>query len=295
MASPGEPLVHDDAQVADGELPLEFCAVKPELAAGHTMLPGEDNRLHLPRVETNPPLGSPVFQRIAGTLKSRNKDFPPSTLSTDFDFLLLTIVQEGYEKAEEMDVWTEAEVERERREIMEEVMKKMTVYWNRRQTTFQEVQALRRRCDVRFKIMEAQRRMTENLVDEVRIAAGRIVNNTAVYEPFLFNLIMQGMLQLTEPVMCLKVRRQDLRMVEHMLPQLYKEYKERVGQEVQIKLMSSEFLRPNILGGVVLTNDRRHILIENTLNTRVQLVCYKLMPKIRDYLFGRNVNRQHDD
>ncbi|XP_049772843.1 single-minded homolog 2-like [Schistocerca cancellata] len=46
--SPSEPLVHVDAEVSYGDMSLEFCAVKSELAARNSIRRGEDDSLHPP-------------------------------------------------------------------------------------------------------------------------------------------------------------------------------------------------------------------------------------------------------
>lgn len=121
-----------------------------------------------------------------------------------------------------------------------------------------------------------------------RIASG---SDKAAYTELLANLICQGCLKLMEDSVVVKCRKEDENLMRGALDSAARKYAEAIrsqcgGVTKTVSLsLSSSFLPSLCGGGVVLTCAGNTISIDNTLNTRLNLVMDTEIPKIRKILF----------
>lgn len=93
----------------------------------------------------------------------------------------------------------------------------------------------------------------------------------------------------------IRIREKDQPLVQSMLEDLASEYKTISGKEISLKIDSEGYLPPETCGGIDLYAQRGRIKINNTLESRLELISSQLIPQIRIALFGRNPNRKFDD
>lgn len=110
------------------------------------------------------------------------------------------------------------------------------------------------------------------------------------YKMILVDLIVQGCLKLTEPTVSVKARAADAALVKSVLDAASAKYsqviKKETGANLSLKLgMDKEVLSATCLGGVILSCQDGTILVDNTLNARLNLVMESERPALRKMLF----------
>ena len=102
------------------------------------------------------------------------------------------------------------------------------------------------------------------------------------------------MIKLLEKKLLVKVRKEDLKLVNDLKEECEKEFSEIMMQETnaeykcQIEVLSSDFLtveEGGECGGLTLMSENRRIVCANTLKMRLDLVFEELLPVIRKELF----------
>lgn len=121
---------------------------------------------------------------------------------------------------------------------------------------------------------------------------GELKKTTEQKQPYielLTGLITQGCLKLMEEVVVLKCRKEDEDVVKTAMGAASKKYseilKKECGVDKKVALSLGGTLPTGCGGGVVLTCAGNTISIDNTLNTRLNLVMNLEIPAIRKLLF----------
>lgn len=102
-----------------------------------------------------------------------------------------------------------------------------------------------------------------SVLDEARRRLGEVTKDSAKYQEVLFTLILQGLYQIMEPKVNVKVRQVDVPLVQGLVARACEEYKKQIGKDVVLNLESEAFLPVDACGGVELT----------ALNGRIR-VCF---------------------
>ena len=111
------------------------------------------------------------------------------------------------------------------------------------------------------------------------------------YKKILLDLIVQGALMLLESEVGILCRKEDVSIVKSVLDEAQKKYsseiKTRTGGVVKTVKFFIEESRPllNKIGGVVVQAQGGAIRVDNTLDTRLDLLVEKDKPAIRKILF----------
>lgn len=92
-----------------------------------------------------------------------------------------------------------------------------------------------------------------SVLDEARFRLGEVTKDQSKYREILLTLIIQGLYQIMEPQTLVKCRKQDVGMVEELLPRAAEEYKKMMGLDVSLKLETESFIPPDACGGVQLS------------------------------------------
>jgi V-type H+-transporting ATPase subunit E len=111
------------------------------------------------------------------------------------------------------------------------------------------------------------------------------------YKKIVTDLIVQGALMLLEPEVTVVCRKEDTALVKSVLDDAQKKFASEVkaqtnGVAKSVKLVVDES-RPLVgkIGGVVLQTEGGAIRVDNTLDTRLDLLVEKDKPTIRKILF----------
>jgi V-type H+-transporting ATPase subunit E len=121
------------------------------------------------------------------------------------------------------------------------------------------------------------------------------------YGELLRALIVQGLIRLKEVEVTIRVRQEDEALVQSILKAAEADYKRVMKRDttldvdVHLKIDTSEYLPPgpkkgvagfSCAGGVVLVCSKGRIVLDNTLDRRLDLAFQELKPTIRKSIFG---------
>ncbi|XP_050526804.1 V-type proton ATPase subunit E-like [Daktulosphaira vitifoliae] len=117
-------------------------------------------------------------------------------------------------------------------------------------------------------------------------------DNTNTYREILKKLILQAMYKIIENNIVLIVRIEDIKIIQSMTDELKDEYHHVTRMIVHISIDASLNLSTQDIGGVIITDKRRRIFVDNTLLMRLIYLAIQAIPFIRIGLFGPNPSRK---
>ncbi|XP_063216577.1 V-type proton ATPase subunit E [Bacillus rossius redtenbacheri] len=209
--------------------------------------------------------------------------------------MMAFIEQEANEKAEEIDAKAEEEFNIEKGRLVQQQRLQIMEYFERKEKDVElqkKIQSSNMLNQARLKVLKMREDHVRDVLDEARRRLGEVTRNPTQYSQILRSLTVQGLLQLLEAEVTLRVREPDHALMQGVLPAAAQEYKGFTGKDVKLKLDSESFLPPDTTGGVELLAQNARIKISNTLEARLELIAQQLVPEIRNALFGRNPNRK---
>ncbi|XP_070534547.1 V-type proton ATPase subunit E-like isoform X2 [Ptychodera flava] len=201
--------------------------------------------------------------------------------------MMAFIDQEANEKAEEIDAKAEEEFNIEKGRLVQQQRVKIMEYYEKKEKNLElqkKIQNSNLLNQARLRVLKAREDHVESLLEEARMRLGTVTKDTIKYSKLLEGLITQGLFQLLEPVVVIQTRRQDTALVESVLPQCIEAYKKETKKSVDVSVDKENFLDSDISGGVVLLAQRGKIRVENTLESRLELISKQeklLFTKVR--------------
>lgn len=91
-----------------------------------------------------------------------------------------------------------------------------------------------------------------SVLDEARRRLGEVTKDQTKYAEILVAIIVQGLFQIMEPKTVIRGRQVDIDLIEQILPQVMKNYKDKMGTECNVTLDKDSFLPANTCGGIEL-------------------------------------------
>ncbi|KAJ3694590.1 hypothetical protein LUZ60_010070 [Juncus effusus] len=211
------------------------------------------------------------------------------------------IKQEAEEKASEIGVSAEEEFNIEKLQLVEAEKKKIRQEYEKKEKQVEIKKKIEYSMQLnasRIKVLQAQ----DDLVISMRESAGKELLRTSSdkrsYSKLIKDLVIQSLLRLKEPAVLLRCRKDDYALVESVIEASKTEYSQKAGvAPPKIMIDRNVFLPPGptsfdshtlfCSGGVVLASSDGKIVLENTLDARLDVVFRKKLPEIRSRLFGQ--------
>ncbi|CAK9808166.1 V-type proton ATPase subunit E [Anthophora plagiata] len=212
--------------------------------------------------------------------------------------MMAFIEQEANEKAEEIDAKAEEEFNIEKGRLVQHQRLKIMEYYEKKEKQVElqkKIQSSNMLNQARLKVLKVREDHVRNVLDEARKKLGEVTQDISRYRVILKLLIVQGLCQLTEGQVILRIRQADIPLVESILESVQEAYKQLSKKDVAIKIDPDNFLPADSCGGVDLLAAKGRIKVSNSLETRLELIAQQLIPDIRSALFGRNPNRKFTD
>lgn len=212
--------------------------------------------------------------------------------------MMAFIEQEANEKAEEIDAKAEEEFNIEKGRLVQQQRLKIMEYYEKKEKQVElqkKIQSSNMLNQARLKVLKVREDHVRAVLDEARKRLGEVTRDQGKYAQILESLILQGLYQLFEKEVTVRVRPQDRDLVKSVLPVITTKYKDATGKEIVLKIDDESHLSQETTGGIDLLAQRNKIKINNTLEARLDLISQQLVPQIRTALFGRNVNRKFTD
>nr|ABM55510.1 putative vacuolar ATP synthase subunit E [Maconellicoccus hirsutus] len=212
--------------------------------------------------------------------------------------MMAFIEQEANEKAEEIDAKAEEEFNLEKGRLVQHQRLKIMEYYERKEKQVElqkNIQSSNMLNQARLKALKFREDYVRDVLDEARRRLGQITKDVDSYKEVMKKLMVQGLLQLLENNVVIRIREKDQSVVNDILSAVTEEYKRISGKDVNLKVDSDTFLSAETCGGIDLLAQKGKIKINNTLESRLELIASQLVPEIRIALFGRNPNRKFND
>ncbi|KAI5950870.1 VMA4 [Candida jiufengensis] len=147
----------------------------------------------------------------------------------------------------------------------------------------------------RLRILGEKDQILNQIFEDAEKELRTITENKEKYKPVLVGLIEEGILTLLEPVVSLRVRKEDVEIAKEAAKEASKNYEEKSGEHVDITVDEKDFLNKDLAGGVVIVNGTGKIEVDNTLEERLKILQEEALPAIRLELFGPSLTRKFFD
>lgn len=212
--------------------------------------------------------------------------------------MMAFIEQEANEKAEEIDAKAEEEFNIEKGRLVQQQRLKIMEYYEKKEKQVElqkKIQSSNMLNQARLKVLKVREDHVRAVLEEARKRLGKVTQDQGRYAQILESLILQGLYQLFEPNITVKVRPQDRDLIKSVLPTVATKYRDVTGRDVNLTISDDSHLSQETTGGIELFARQNKIKVANTLEARLELISQQLIPQIRNALFGRNTNRKFTD
>eukprot|EP01121_Diplochlamys_sp_Union-15-3_P013417 TRINITY_DN415_c0_g1_i2.p1 TRINITY_DN415_c0_g1~~TRINITY_DN415_c0_g1_i2.p1 ORF type:complete len:246 (+),score=60.48 TRINITY_DN415_c0_g1_i2:58-795(+) len=225
-----------------------------------------------------------------------------ATVKKQLDNMVSFIKKEAEEKANEIAVKAEEEFTLERGRLVQAQKLKIMKDFERREKQVEVQKKIAYSNELnksRLMVLKAREDGIQLLFNEAKHKLVAISKNETEYRPLLKKLILQGLYKLGETSVELRLRSEDNALASSLLDEIKKEYNTKTGKEVKISFSDTNPLPSGpsakdldddeahyCTGGVILSCRDGKIVINNTLDARLELAYGASLPAIRKILFS---------
>lgn len=212
------------------------------------------------------------------------------------------ILSEAKDKAEEISARTLQEFSVEKQKYVNECKEKIRQEYVKKMRQIEMEKAIARSSAInksRLEKIRCRQEIISKIQEDAKVKLVKDLENADKQKEFITNLIVQGLLMLLESSVKIRCRASDDSIVRTCLESASKEYsrvvKEETGATKEVTLSLDEENKlppapsgdhgPSCLGGVVLSCQGGSITIDNTIDSRLDLVLEQAKPTIRKLLF----------
>jgi len=212
--------------------------------------------------------------------------------------MMAFIDQEASEKAEEIDAKAEEEFNIEKGHLVQQARVKIMEYYERKEKQIElqkKIQNSNLLNNGRLRVLKAREDHIKLLREDARKKLVELSQDVAGYKKLLEGLIVQGLYQLIEENVTIRCRQKDVPLVQEVLDRAVASFKEATKRNTKVIIDNNNYLSQDLAGGVELVAQNGRIKVENTLESRLELICQQMLPELKEMLFGENVNRKFRD
>merc|ERR1711976_82047 len=133
--------------------------------------------------------------------------------------------------------------------------------------------------------------------------------NPESYRNFVKDLIVEGMLRLLEQFIAIRCLDKDMALIEGLIPECQEKFKDIMTSKMTIRQLTREQCHVNLevdkskplqqheseLGGVIMVAHGDHIVLKNTVESRLELTYDISIPEIKSGLFPNMRQLEADD
>ncbi|GAA5944071.1 H(+)-transporting V1 sector ATPase subunit E [Sporobolomyces koalae] len=203
------------------------------------------------------------------------------------------IKQEALEKAREIKVKADEEFAIEKGKIVRQESSNIDANLERRKKQAEierKIAISNQNNKARLQLLEKREELLEHVFDEAKSRIGETTKDKAKYGALLKDLILQALYTIMEKDIQVSGRPRDQELLKKAAESAAKEFEESVGFKVKIE--TDDQLGDKSNGGVLLKGYGSRIVVNNTLDERLRLLEERMLPEIRESLFGKNENRR---
>ncbi|KAJ1545283.1 V-ATPase V1 sector subunit E, partial [Nowakowskiella sp. JEL0078] len=183
------------------------------------------------------------------------------------------IKQEAQEKAREIKADEEFNIEKAKL-VRQETLAIEAFY--QKKTKQSEIQKKIAQSTIlnksRLKVLQARQQVLSSLFAEARQKITSASENEESYTILLRDLILQGLYKLMDSVVVIQGRKKDFGLLKTAIADATKIYQDTVKQAVEVNLNENQPLSDSSAGGVIISSLEGRIRVDNTLETRLDLI-----------------------
>jgi len=212
--------------------------------------------------------------------------------------MMAFIDQEANEKAEEIDAKAEEEFNIEKGHLVQQARVKVMEYYERKEKQIElqkKIQNSNLLNNGRLRVLKSREDHIKVLREDARKKLAELSQDVQGYKKILEGLIVQGLYQLIEDNVLIRCRQKDVAHVQEVLPKAIESFRSATKRDTKVTIDNNNFLSPDLAGGVELIAQNGRIKVENTLESRLELICQQMLPELKELLFGVNENRKFFD
>ncbi|ORZ25471.1 ATP synthase subunit [Absidia repens] len=143
----------------------------------------------------------------------------------------------------------------------------------------------------RLRTLQQREQVLDALFEETRNRTQSLSSNDSSYGELLNKLVLQGAYTLMESDIVVRCRQEDVDKVEIAAKEAKEQFENTLKTSLNITI-GDDYLPSSNAGGVILTGLKGKIVVDNTLEARLEIVKEDMLPQLRVILFGHSPNRK---
>ncbi|KAI9101204.1 ATPase, V1/A1 complex, subunit E [Phlyctochytrium arcticum] len=216
-------------------------------------------------------------------------------VAAEMNKMVSFIKQEALEKAREVKVKADEEFNIEKAKIVRQETIAIEAFYQKKMKQAEIQRKIAQSNHVnkcRLKVLQARQQVLNELTAEARNRLPKISADREKYQKLLNELLLQGFYMLMEPKITVNCRKVDVEAVKQAIEHAKPIYAKEGGINAQVTIDGENPLPEKSAGGVVISAHDGRIRVNNTLETRLDLLAEQMLPDIRVLLFGPSENRK---
>ncbi|KAJ2380759.1 V-ATPase V1 sector subunit E, partial [Coemansia sp. RSA 2603] len=143
----------------------------------------------------------------------------------------------------------------------------------------------------RLQVLQARQEMLETVFSDAQQALAKVPEDKEKYQKMLVQLCVQAFVQLNDRRVNVRGRKADLDVIKTAVEEAVAIYK-KDGKDITATVVEDSPLPDSVLGGVRVSALGDRISVDNTLIARLELSSDRMLPQLRNTLFGQSPNRK---
>ncbi|ORZ05856.1 ATPase, V1/A1 complex, subunit E [Absidia repens] len=204
------------------------------------------------------------------------------------------IKQEALEKAREIKVKADEEFNIEKAKIVRQESLNIEAVFERKIKQAEVQKRISQSNHInkaRLRTLQQREQVLDQLFEETRTRTQKLSSNDSSYGELLNKLVLQGAYTLMESGVVVRCRQQDVEKVEEATRYAKEQFEKTLNMSLDITI-GDDYLPSSNAGGVILTGLKGKIVVDNTLEARLEIVKEDMLPQLRVILFGHSPNRK---
>ncbi|KAI8100091.1 ATP synthase subunit [Halteromyces radiatus] len=204
------------------------------------------------------------------------------------------IKQEALEKAREIKVKADEEFNIEKAKIVRQESLNIEAVFERKIKQAEVQKRISQSNHInkaRLRTLQEREHVLDDLFEETRIRVQSLSSDEGSYTELVKGLVLQGAYTLMESDIVVRCREQDTDKVQVAAEYAKTEFENTLKIPLNVTI-SDDYLPSSNAGGVVLSGLNGKIIVDNTLEARLEIVKDDMLPQLRVILFGHSPNRK---
>jgi len=218
-----------------------------------------------------------------------------SQVKDEMEKMVSFIKQEANEKAREIKIKADEEFNIEKAKIVRQETIAIEAFYQKKakQAEIQKkIAESNRNNKTRLQILQARQQYLNKINEEAQRALVDYSNKDPKYAETLKDLVLQSLYQLMEEDITITCREKDVNTVMKAVEEVAPIYKDKTGKVATVKY-SPNYLPESSAGGIIMAGFGDRIVINNTLENRLEIASDELLPAIKTMLYGASETRKY--